>query len=642
MLEIISSLLAQQIPPLLTTIPSTPPGIHLLANAGVSVAAPVVIPPEMAEPVPLVVPVSPAEPPQSAAQPSPSPVAEPSPEAVPETVNRAPTPSNAVVVPVVPAEEQGSTAEQRPRPVETEAATEAAATEASESGNASAQPDPKQVLAERLAALVERDRPMREAQLRENLIAAAIAYAQAGQFEQARQTAQHPILSPDIQTELLAQITAIAQGGSSDIAGATINLEALASICAPTGTTVVQPIISCPTAVEGKQAVVPAGSSAGFSVGPSARFAASPSAESQIAAANPQAFYSPIRPTGRLGNGDIRLMYPLITPAPITSGFGWRVHPITGDRRFHYGTDFGAPTGTPVVAAYSGRVGVAGSLGGYGLTVTLQHNNGSQETLYAHLSQIFVQPGEWVEQGSVIGRVGSTGNSTGPHLHFEFRQQTAEGWIAMDATSQLAQAGQIAWNPDFDKLPPPPNVSFGPLAQPPTPEPGTSRLASLDLYRFGGFSLSPAQFQRQRYSLSGWNGSGLMSGQFNPVKGGLGRGRSLIPLTIPEPLMALLNWRLPTLTKDLQPWMSDPDFAEVAWVALESPLPALALTQKVGNVAIAGLASTKVQPPELVGKSPSAKLPDLAEFLPTEEGLQPVESSASVPDMEIVIVKREN
>ncbi|QZZ22582.1 M23 family metallopeptidase [Leptothermofonsia sichuanensis E412] len=147
-----------------------------------------------------------------------------------------------------------------------------------------------------------------------------------------------------------------------------------------------------------------------------------------------------IRPAGRLGNGNLRLIFPLAIPAPISSLFGWRTHPITGEQRFHSGTDLAAPMGTPVLAAFAGQVAIADFLGGYGLTVSLEHNKGTQQTLYAHLSEIFVKPGEWVKQGETIGRVGSTGNSTGPHLHFEFRQLTPEGWVAMDAGQQLEYA----------------------------------------------------------------------------------------------------------------------------------------------------------------------------------------------------------
>ena len=154
-----------------------------------------------------------------------------------------------------------------------------------------------------------------------------------------------------------------------------------------------------------------------------------------------QAYYKrTARPSGRLGNGNISLIFPLSIPAPISSLFGWRVHPITGAQRFHSGTDLAAPLGTPVLAAYAGKVAIADFLGGYGLAVALDHNKGTQETIYAHLSEIFVKPGEWVKQGMVIGRVGSTGLSTGPHLHFEFRQLTPEGWVAMDAGTQLEYA----------------------------------------------------------------------------------------------------------------------------------------------------------------------------------------------------------
>ncbi len=124
--------------------------------------------------------------------------------------------------------------------------------------------------------------------------------------------------------------------------------------------------------------------------------------------------------------------FPLSIPAPITSPVGWRIHPISGQQRFHAGTDFGAPTGTPVVAARSGQVAIADYIGGYGATVVLDHADYNQQTLYAHLSQILVPPGMWVEAGTVIGLVGSTGNSTGPHLHFEVRQLTNRGWIAVN------------------------------------------------------------------------------------------------------------------------------------------------------------------------------------------------------------------
>jgi murein DD-endopeptidase MepM/ murein hydrolase activator NlpD len=134
------------------------------------------------------------------------------------------------------------------------------------------------------------------------------------------------------------------------------------------------------------------------------------------------------------------LLYPLSIPARFSSPFGWRIHPITGAARMHSGSDIAAPLGTPVLATYSGRVEVANSMGGYGLAVTLRHANDTQESLYAHLSQILVQPGEFVEQGTVIGLVGSTGNSTGPHLHFEWRYLTTDGWVAVDAGQHLEYA----------------------------------------------------------------------------------------------------------------------------------------------------------------------------------------------------------
>ncbi|MDS3859229.1 peptidoglycan DD-metalloendopeptidase family protein [Thermosynechococcaceae cyanobacterium BACA0444] len=116
--------------------------------------------------------------------------------------------------------------------------------------------------------------------------------------------------------------------------------------------------------------------------------------------------------------GTGRLSYPI--RAPITSTFGWRIHPILGTQRFHNGLDFGAPTGTPIQAAERGRVIYAGWYGGYGNAVIVDHGNGAT-TLYAHASRLVVAEGDVVQRGQVLALVGSTGLSTGPHLHFEVR-----------------------------------------------------------------------------------------------------------------------------------------------------------------------------------------------------------------------------
>ncbi len=106
--------------------------------------------------------------------------------------------------------------------------------------------------------------------------------------------------------------------------------------------------------------------------------------------------------------------------APITSDFGWRIHPIYGTRRLHAGTDFGVDEGTPVHAADGGVVVEAGWISGYGYTVIIDHGNG-MSTLYAHNSDVAVSPGQTVSKGQVVSYSGNTGGSTGPHLHFEVR-----------------------------------------------------------------------------------------------------------------------------------------------------------------------------------------------------------------------------
>lgn len=104
----------------------------------------------------------------------------------------------------------------------------------------------------------------------------------------------------------------------------------------------------------------------------------------------------------------------------LTSGFGMRVHPIFRVRKMHTGIDISAPAGTPIVAADSGVVVEAGYIRGYGYTVIIDHGGG-MATLYAHCSALLVRAGQQVERGQTIARVGSTGYSTGPHLHFEIR-----------------------------------------------------------------------------------------------------------------------------------------------------------------------------------------------------------------------------
>jgi murein DD-endopeptidase MepM/ murein hydrolase activator NlpD len=105
----------------------------------------------------------------------------------------------------------------------------------------------------------------------------------------------------------------------------------------------------------------------------------------------------------------------------ITSYFGERYHPILHFMRFHAGLDIGASWGSPIVAAGDGRVVAAGWAGGYGREVQIAHGGGLV-SLYGHMSEIVAQPGSFVRQGQVIGYVGSSGLSTGPHVHFEVRQ----------------------------------------------------------------------------------------------------------------------------------------------------------------------------------------------------------------------------
>lgn len=112
------------------------------------------------------------------------------------------------------------------------------------------------------------------------------------------------------------------------------------------------------------------------------------------------------------------MSYPLAGEPVVTSPFGWRVHPIFGNEIFHSGIDFAADYGQEVYAAADGVVDYAGWISGYGYAVIVDHGNGVQ-TLYGHNEDLLVYPGEMVAKGSVLAYAGSSGNSTGPHVHFE-------------------------------------------------------------------------------------------------------------------------------------------------------------------------------------------------------------------------------
>jgi murein DD-endopeptidase MepM/ murein hydrolase activator NlpD len=132
----------------------------------------------------------------------------------------------------------------------------------------------------------------------------------------------------------------------------------------------------------------------------------------------PGANTSPKFNATRLSKGkETEFIWPLL--GEITSGFGPRVHPITGKSDFHEGIDIEVEEGTPVHASRMGRVIYKGESSGYGKLIIIEHNG--YRTYYAHLSSIFVYKGQFVEAGQIIGLSGNTGTSTGPHLHFEIR-----------------------------------------------------------------------------------------------------------------------------------------------------------------------------------------------------------------------------
>jgi murein DD-endopeptidase MepM/ murein hydrolase activator NlpD len=129
---------------------------------------------------------------------------------------------------------------------------------------------------------------------------------------------------------------------------------------------------------------------------------------------------------------------PLAKATRLSSTFGNRKDPFTGRLAFHSGMDFAAPQGTAVLAAGYGKVVYVGQISGYGNVVEVDHGNGIV-TLYGHLSAFLVKEGQWVKTGTPIARVGSTGRSTGPHLHFEVRRSDK----AVDPSGYLSAGRSI-------------------------------------------------------------------------------------------------------------------------------------------------------------------------------------------------------
>lgn len=135
----------------------------------------------------------------------------------------------------------------------------------------------------------------------------------------------------------------------------------------------------------------------------------------------------------------------------MTSGFGGRLHPIAKQFRMHNGVDYAAPTGTPIRSVGDGVVEFAGVQRGYGNVVEIMHRDG-KSTLYAHMSRIAVSKGQHVAQGDNIGAVGSTGWSTGPHLHFEFRVKGVHHDPMTLAHENNTVPLSAASRPAFDRL----------------------------------------------------------------------------------------------------------------------------------------------------------------------------------------------
>jgi murein DD-endopeptidase MepM/ murein hydrolase activator NlpD len=321
----------------------------------------------------------------------------------------------------------------------------------------------QQLLEQRLAEIVAKDRAAKQAQQQiqkqDALIARAYNYATQRRFEQARKLLQNSAISAELRSQVLANINSLESSSraveptqankptASKPVRSTQSIPAPKPIAVFTGvpsisgrsqqTITIQVPPPLNPAVQRRSVAVRNGSASAIATNNTGAYIDQLGSSDQIVTTpNLQAFN---RNLPALTSRD-QIVYPLPNPVPVTSKFGWRRHPVTGARRFHAGVDLGAGQGTPVIASRGGRVTAADRMGGYGLAIVMQQSDGTQDTLYAHLSQILVRPGQQIQPGTVIGRVGSTGLSTGPHLHYEARRKTNSGWTPVDPGAQLEAA----------------------------------------------------------------------------------------------------------------------------------------------------------------------------------------------------------
>lgn len=137
-------------------------------------------------------------------------------------------------------------------------------------------------------------------------------------------------------------------------------------------------------------------------------------------AAAVETFSQPLEATISQGIARLGYLWPLFVPGKITSRYGHRTHPVTGEADYHMGVDISVPHGASIRAARAGTVLFSGLRGGYGNAVILKHDE-KNSSLYGHCDRLFVKRNQKVHQGQMIALVGNTGRTTGAHLHFEIR-----------------------------------------------------------------------------------------------------------------------------------------------------------------------------------------------------------------------------